>query len=643
MIRRTVPKAVRRYTGCGLPKFPALLALQPPGPGGGDLKLPTYCTGTEDRVCHLAGNLPALNDLLYFVATEVTEVGPGKLALRSLKNCVPNIPEEDEECRDYAAVFLHYILAEHRCVESAELLLSSRQNRRFMLLLSEVLKSATSLTCLRLCGCELSAEATSNVFAAIQRLLTLQLVELVLDKFVVVTPRGSLDALTEGLSSTVTLKVLKIVDVDVATKDTDIPKNAARGRRRSQVDTERLSCHVQHLLCGLAATKSLRRLALKFAFSTNEMHRLLLAAVKCATLKELHIPRLPNSTMAAVLGALARAGPADKLTVGMLSAPTNIFSALVMRGFSTQLEQNPGVSINQLYTSLGTPCRLDCHCGDHLSSLELVFRRRDMHPDIVLALRAYLPLTRSLRRFDIRFPASPHGAHLIIEGIALNNSIEELSLNWLSVSEEDMQVLCDWVARSRRLHSLQLALIDEGDKMVLQKLSTVLKSSYTLMSLGVKQWPGDEAGLNAMNLVRRNYGLVQCASAFILGSSLKRAAVAFELVSWHPQISTVVQRMGSLGAADAALIRESARRLHDEFWHLAGIVKVELVCNPPESEEDAAKTCQLDRLGYDVLQYITSFLKVSDVLDEEYKARPSRSVAAKRTIPTRRRRRKMKS
>ncbi|KAK8764254.1 hypothetical protein V5799_033137, partial [Amblyomma americanum] len=304
-----------------------------------------------------------------------------------------------------------------------------------MQLLSEVLKSATSLTCLRLCGCELSAEATSNVFAAIQRLLTLQLVELVLDKFVVVTPRGSLDALTEGLSSTVTLKVLKIVDVDVATK---------------------------------------------------------------------------------------------------------------------------------LYTSLGTPCRLDCHCGDHLSSLELVFRRRDMHSDIVLALRAYLPLTRSLRRFDIRFPASPHGAHLIIEGIALNNSIEELSLNWLSVSEEDMQVLCDWVARSRRLHSLQLALIDEGDKMVLQKLSTVLKSSYTLMSLGVKQWPGDEAGLNAMNLVRRNYGLVQCASAFILGSSLKRAAVAFELVSWHPQISTVVQRMGSLGAADAALIRESARRLHDE-------------------------------------------------------------------------------
>ncbi|KAK8787763.1 hypothetical protein V5799_022461 [Amblyomma americanum] len=120
MIRRTVPKAVRRYTGCGLPKVPALLALQPPGPGGGDLKLPTYCTGTEDRVYHLAGNLPALNDLLYFVAAEVTEVGPGKLELRSLKNCVPNIPKEDEECRDYAAVFLHYIPAEHRCVESAE-------------------------------------------------------------------------------------------------------------------------------------------------------------------------------------------------------------------------------------------------------------------------------------------------------------------------------------------------------------------------------------------------------------------------------------------------------------------------------------------------------------------------------------------
>ncbi|KAK8759983.1 hypothetical protein V5799_028750, partial [Amblyomma americanum] len=131
--------------------------------------------------------------------------------------------------------------------------------------------------------------------------------------------------------------------------------------------------------------------------------------------------------------------------------------------------------------------------------------------------------------------------------------------------------------------------------------------------------------------VRRNYGLVQCAAGFVLGSSLKRTAVAFEQVSWHPQLSTTVQRMGSLSEADAALrIREGARRLHNEFWHLTGIVRAGIVCNRPESGVDGAEEKpELDDLGPYLLEHVRSFLKVGDVLDEETGVRPGDSVAAR--------------
>ncbi|KAK8770369.1 hypothetical protein V5799_013166, partial [Amblyomma americanum] len=212
--------------------------------------------------------------------------------------------------------------------------------------------------------------------------------------------------------------------------DSDIRKSGARSHRRKQVHENRLSWHVQHLVRGLAATNSLRRLAIKFAFSTREMHHLLLAARDCATLKELHIPRIGIKQIDKLFQALVHAGSANKLTIGMLSAHTNMWSAVLVNLFSYILENGPGVSINRMFTSLRGPCRLKCQCGgDHLSSLEVMHRAGDWYPGIALAMRSYLALTRSLRRLHMRFPAWPSEAHSIIEGIALNNSIEELSLN----------------------------------------------------------------------------------------------------------------------------------------------------------------------------------------------------------------------
>ncbi|XP_037503055.1 uncharacterized protein LOC119377821, partial [Rhipicephalus sanguineus] len=121
--------------------------------------------------------------------------------------------------------------------------------------------------------------------------------------------------------------------------------------------------------------------------------------------------------------------------------------------------------------------------------------------------------------------------------------------------------------------------------------------------------------------LRRNCDLLHNAAAFVLGSELRRAAIAFELVHWHPLLADIVQRTGSLSQDEAEKrIREGVQRIRHEFWRLVGIIRgTRVVGNNgvavSAAQDLTSEQLQLGRLGDEVLQRLRSFLKISDVVD----------------------------
>ncbi|XP_070392238.1 uncharacterized protein [Dermacentor albipictus] len=229
----------------------------------------------------------------------------------------------------------------------------------------------------------------------------------------------------------------------------------------------------------------------------------------------------------------------------------------------------------------------------------------------------------------MEFETSHDSAQTIIEGIAKNKSIEQLRIERFSVKDDDWATLSNWLIDNRRLHNLDISPPRENAAVV-NSLATSFESNYSVTAMKIFDRDLTQAAwMPIKNITRRNHGLVQCAAGFIMGSSLKRAAVAYELVSWHPQLPEVVQYKGSLSESEAkARMEQSRLRLRDEFWQLSGIVKEQLICNAPPTGANGKKVRQLDKLGADMLDYLRSYLKVGDILDDEEEDPKSENAAA---------------
>ncbi|XP_054930654.2 uncharacterized protein [Dermacentor andersoni] len=177
------------------------------------LKLPLYCTAASMQICELLDQLPELNELLYLVGAEVVEVIYGKLALRLYE-------DTEDVCHframEVVAVFLHCVLARHRCVDSLQFVLSPRGYHGVNLLLCDALCRTTSVTCLHLKRSTFNSESAAAVIGAVSRLLREQLIELSLELLVFNgSVHASLQDFSASLSNTRTLKVLVVVDVRV--------------------------------------------------------------------------------------------------------------------------------------------------------------------------------------------------------------------------------------------------------------------------------------------------------------------------------------------------------------------------------------------------------------------------------------------
>ncbi|XP_072144073.1 uncharacterized protein [Dermacentor andersoni] len=230
----------------------------------------------------------------------------------------------------------------------------------------------------------------------------------------------------------------------------------------------------------------------------------------------------------------------------------------------------------------------------------------------------------------MEFETSHDSAQTIIEGIAKNKSIEQLRIERFSVKDDDWATLTNWLIDNRRLHNLDILPLPRENAALVKSLATSFESNYSVTAMNIFDRDLEQASwMRIKNITRRNYGLVQRAAAFVMGSSLKRAAVAYELVSWHPQLSEVVQCMGFLSESEAkARMERSPLRLRDEFWQLSGIVKEQLICNAPPTGANGKKVRQLDKLGAHMLDYLRSYLKVGDILDDEEEDPKSENAAA---------------
>ncbi|XP_077519880.1 uncharacterized protein LOC144129637 [Amblyomma americanum] len=390
-------------------------------------------------------------------------------------------------------------------------------------------------------------------------------------------------------------------------------------KRELELDFRQVRWHANHLIHGLAATKSLQQIAVDLDFNEWELPRLLFAANSCATLLGLHFPFL---RIESILLWTIRRYPLEmirKVTFGKAGPKMSFQMAWIIQNW---IETNgEHAELQNIFAQLSQRNPLHNIREDWLTSLTLLDMPGDDQRKVANALAAYLPVTPHLRRLKISSEsASP--ADEIINGLAKNKTILELEIINFSLSEECADVLCRWLASSRRVHRVALSLSDDAEEGILETLATLLDSNYTLTSIKVaERFLNSQAGQQVINLVRRNYGLLQCAAHFALGYLVKRNAGAFEKVSWHPQLPKKLEQIGYLSAYQAAIrIQESQRRIRYCFWSLVGIVHEELVCNPPQPgayTEGTREPPQLDSLRPELLDHIRSFLTIGDILDDE--------------------------
>lgn len=686
------------------------------------------CQAEPAQTCPVVvRQLPALNEWLYELTSEIREVAPGKLALFGLRNDTRVRLESGTQ--RVAVVLVHCLLTRHRCLQVAEgldVLLTCYRK-----IFCDALRNSSSLTSLQLTKCELTSPMIQSLVAALTSTDLLE--ELVLDSCK--SPcraQPAEKALVSYIAKTKSLRTLSVCFVrlfhdstaliESLEKNTSIVRLTLSGEvllpergetfnrfliRNSRVlELELVNCSFDNsilldklfnavaensvlrklslryfhmdvvsstffsnavaqcptleevdLSCcefeplqarlgepereltmfhmvaqlgrefpvwpfvrALKRTSSLRKLTLDIPFSDSDTRMLLDAASSCASLETLVLnPSVPAEKF---FQAVVETGTTEKVAFQMHCIPPSEFAS-VLRDYGNTVRAGRydfvGLSLEDFHVITAT---LALH--DHVTSLQLdcSCTQDDISPEDASTMAAYLSSTTALKDFYLKFYVSEEVAHTLVEGIAGNSTLEKLGIEDWSVSREDINVLCEWLAASKTVYQLVYLCDDQvACRALVEDLEEVLVDSYTLTYFRVMERRDTFDALQATkNMIRRNLSLVECAVEFVLGSADKRAARAFELVSYHPQVSYKVGKAASLRPADVKQkLRESRLRVRMQYWQLAGIVKNELVCHKRSDGQ-----MQIDELGLYALLHLCSFLRVSDVLEEEKKEGKSR-------------------
>ncbi|KAH9367732.1 hypothetical protein HPB48_000941 [Haemaphysalis longicornis] len=270
MAKRRSTAALRSYAAhikSVCPKLPAVSTLvrkfRSPETGFQHHKItfPLNCTASDSKpgyeTCQIFQELPRWNELLWFVKLELKETSPRQLTVAPLPS--PNVPTKRQEVQR-AAVCLHWLLSQHRCVVSVEPHLRVLDN--YPELFWDALKQSTSVRTIRLSNYEFDAETASRFFSAISSVAGLEYVEL--DRIEFSGDLKKKQCFTDSLKSLGSLKTLVLTNIYGISKAEDVTEalRANPGLTELTVDVDLEMDDIDSFYTFISASASLTELTI---------------------------------------------------------------------------------------------------------------------------------------------------------------------------------------------------------------------------------------------------------------------------------------------------------------------------------------------------------------------------------------------
>ncbi|KAG0414635.1 hypothetical protein HPB47_008209 [Ixodes persulcatus] len=276
--------------------------------------------------------------------------------------------------------------------------------------------------------------------------------------------------------------------------------------------------------------------------------------------------------------------------------------------------RNPRLFLDALRLNNGLR-RLELHeCDledDQLVKLEITLAE-EMSTSCAELLARFLSSTKKLRHADLNFPTTISATQILLDAMSRNNSVSTLILsNWhfLSYHAEDF---AETLGRNETLNYLELH--DMKADLILNELSATVEGNKFLVSIKVDDdcHVDDEVWMfKVMDVLRRNFSLLQRAVHFVMGRCDKRCGEAFEEVFRSRALSEKVQQLSGGSESDAEeRIRKARRHLDANFMAVAGVVSEVVVCDGGRLGQT-----RLDQIGLDNWLRVRSYLKLTDIKD----------------------------
>ncbi|CAN8001563.1 unnamed protein product, partial [Ixodes hexagonus] len=256
----------------------------------------------------------------------------------------------------------------------------------------------------------------------------------------------------------------------------------------------------------------------------------------------------------------------------------------------------------------GLSCLTLC---SHLVKLQVTLEDI-MHESCAELLAQVLRTTKTLRHADLNFPTTFSTTQVLLDAISLNRTITTLIVSCWCFLAYHAGDFADTLGRNKTLNYLELH--DTNADLILQELSSTVASNKFLVSIKIDDnlCLDDELWMfEIMDVLRRNFSLLERAVRFVMGKHDKRCGEAFEQVSQSVALSERVQQLAGESESDAEeRIRTSRRYLNTNFLAVAGVVNDSVVC-----EGGSEGQTQLDQIGLDNWLRVRSYLDLTDIKD----------------------------
>ncbi|CAN8009954.1 unnamed protein product [Ixodes pacificus] len=258
--------------------------------------------------------------------------------------------------------------------------------------------------------------------------------------------------------------------------------------------------------------------------------------------------------------------------------------------------------------------------------------QRPIEMESASSLALFLSTTSSLRCATFEFLATASSSRILVEGLAGNTSLTDLSVSFWTVEAPEADLLWRMLRSSRTLKTLTLDLLDLPQSPVLDRVPDGLLQNHCILRAAIQRNPTQQSRdmyhyglrgqvlkkLNVLStptfqfgvqeLLRRNLSTLHRAVQFVTGSRGRRYAEAFERVS---KGSTLVEALKKAVAEPEDEIKgriaTSSRYLDEHFLVEAGVVRAAVICGKSNS-------VQLDQIGFDNWLCIRQYLKVTDIV-----------------------------